>query len=177
MLMERDKINSLDQLLKPEVWNGLSDAERTELYFKLQEQEDPYDYDDRFSIIEYEERQRRKLDAMRTDFSSSTTDCNAQLFGVPDGSVCRVAVEGGKVAGYILFEDELGMRQVREIFVKPGYRRQGVMTRLFSSVEGDLPLGLLVLKSNRGAQEAFRKYGFVNEGSQSSHYYLMTKQF
>ncbi|MBU0470134.1 MAG: GNAT family N-acetyltransferase [Nanoarchaeota archaeon] len=168
-----EEIDSANELLQEKVWNRLTVEQQIQAYFlieKSQQKDEVY-----LQIKPYQRRHEQEVIRLRQHLVSVLADPLSDLSTIPSDSTCIVAEQKKLVLGYLLYEDEPDLRQIKEVVVEPNHRRKGVMASLISYIEGDLPLGLLVQKDNFSAQEAFLKQGFVNEGSFSSDYYLMSK--
>lgn len=84
--------------------------------------------------------------------------------------------DGGKIVGYVglFFSHEQG--QLTNLAVDPSYRRQGIAKRLLLTIFeyaqeiGLYSLTLEVRVSNYGAQELYRKFGFILTGTRKGYY-------
>ena len=87
------------------------------------------------------------------------------------GTYYIVRAEGGEIAGSLLVTKEWSDWNncwywwIQSVFIKPAYRRQGAFTYLYGTVrafakqEGSTCLRLYVDRSNRQAQECYKKQG------------------
>jgi ribosomal protein S18 acetylase RimI-like enzyme len=104
------------------------------------------------------------------------------LLHAPPGSQL-VAVEEGKLCGYVGFGHPSGMESNRHVFeiniaVHPRYQRSGVGRKLIEAVKklaadkGIRKLRLRVLSCNETAISFYRKCGFQEEGRLTEEFYL-----
>lgn len=99
-------------------------------------------------------------------------------FEVTDNPASRtwVAESDGKITGMIVVWLLVDEAHIATIATHPGYRRQGIASRLLIhalhelKAEGALTSVLEVRASNTAAQEMYRKFGFVESGRRH-HYY------
>lgn len=93
-----------------------------------------------------------------------------------DSRVYLVARSGVSVIGYAGLMLVAGDGHITNVGVDPGQRRQGVATRLLIELarralaEGAEALTLEVRVSNQGAQELYRRFGFVPAGVRKNYY-------
>ena len=73
--------------------------------------------------------------------------------------ICKIAVDEGKILGYIAFKRRVSYIQVYDLFVDKEYRRQGVASRLMRHIMTTKPVGVRVLETNLAAQLFFRSVG------------------
>lgn len=91
-------------------------------------------------------------------------------------SLWLVAVEGGKVAGYVGSQSVLGWADMMNIAVAPDYRRRGVGEHLVLELIERLKandvmcLTLEVRKSNDPAITLYHKLGFQEVGCRPNYY-------
>ena len=87
-----------------------------------------------------------------------------------------VARVGTEVVGYAGLMLVVGDGHVTNVGVDPDHRRQGIATRLMLELarraldEGATALTLEVRVSNTGAQELYRRFGFVPAGVRKNYY-------
>ncbi|MBR9683528.1 GNAT family N-acetyltransferase [Candidatus Woesearchaeota archaeon] len=167
---------SIDDLLETDVWHKLSPEQQTQAYFLLEEAAETSD-NDAINLKEYLPRTDEiQLTHLRQIISTTVIDPNADFSTLPQNTYCKVAKDQDEIVGFIIYEDEQGVRQLRECVVAEDYRRQGVMSRLIGSVEDpQYKLAALVRKDRKEALEAFIKMGFELEDTSPSGYYVITK--
>lgn len=92
------------------------------------------------------------------------------------GSRALVAESDGVITGLIVIWLLVDEAHIATIATHPGYRRQGIATRLLIhslqalKAEGAVNSVLEVRESNRAAQEMYRKFGFVESGRRPRYY-------
>ena len=102
--------------------------------------------------------------------NSITSELNNKL------SLWLVAVDGGKVAGYVGSQSVLGWADMMNIAVAPDYRRRGVGEHLILTLIERLKenkvvcLTLEVRKSNDPAIALYHKLGFEEVGCRPNYY-------
>ena len=91
----------------------------------------------------------------------------------PDSS-CTVAVTGGRIVGYLAFEQIADEGSVIEVAVLPGYRRQGIAKSLIgSALDSASGLGevfLEVRESNSPAVKLYEGLGFERIALRRDYY-------
>ena len=87
-----------------------------------------------------------------------------------------VAVEDGRVAGYIGSQTVMGESDMMNVAVHPDYRRRGIAERLVNDLVEALKafeshcLTLEVRESNDSARDLYAKLGFFQAGLRKSYY-------
>ena len=87
-----------------------------------------------------------------------------------------VALDGGKIAGYVGSQSVLGESDMMNVAVDPDYRRQGIAEQLVTELiaalkdRGNYQLTLEVRASNTPAQKLYEKLGFVSVGKRPRYY-------
>ncbi len=169
-------VNSVDDLI--ECWDQLTSEQRVEGYRLLSAAEERVEVAG-YSIRQYRSaRDRKSVSWLRNYILNVVPDCSI-FNGIGDGdsTLCNVAECEERVVGYVSHDEDSCFRYVHEIVVASKYRRRGVMSGLLSSIEGDVPLGLLVHSTNQRAQQAFAHFGFVQRSSTPDGYLFLVKEF
>ncbi len=92
-------------------------------------------------------------------------------------SLWLVAVEDGKVVGYVGSQTVLGWTDMMNVAVHPDYRKQGVATGLIVGLveelrkKGSHCLTLEVRASNASAISLYEKLGFAQVGRRKNYYH------
>ena len=87
-----------------------------------------------------------------------------------------VAVEDGRVAGYIGSQTVMGESDMMNVAVHPDYRRRGIAERLVNDLVEALKafeshcLTLEVRESNDSARDLYAKLGFFQAGLRKNYY-------
>ena len=87
-----------------------------------------------------------------------------------------VAMEGGRVAGYVGSQTVLDETDMMNIAVHPDYRRKGIAEALVTALiarlkeQGSTSLMLEVRASNKPARKLYEKMGFVQVGRRPNYY-------
>ena len=88
-----------------------------------------------------------------------------------------VAVEAGKVIGYIGSQSVLGEADIMNVAVDPAYRRTGIARQLLLKLQADLTdrevhsLTLEVRASNVAAITLYQSLGYVQVGRRPNYYH------
>ena len=88
-----------------------------------------------------------------------------------------VAVEAGKVIGYIGSQSVLGEADIMNVAVAPAYRRTGIARQLLLKLQADLTdrevhsLTLEVRASNVAAITLYQSLGYVQVGRRPNYYH------
>ena len=121
----------------------------------------------------------RDLPTLRTlqrrCFSSSQAYGLATLFVLYLWPRCEalVARSGDRIVGSVFADVMRGQARILNICVDPDFRREGIGARLLAAAESlfDVPdITLMVEDKNTGAQELYRRSGYLTVG-QLPHYY------
>lgn len=92
-------------------------------------------------------------------------------------SLWMVAVDEGKVVGYVGSQSVLGWSDMMNLAVSPNYRRQGIGEKLVALLEEELRnrkntcLTLEVRVSNHSAIALYEKLGFTSVGRRPNYYH------
>ena len=129
----------------------------------------------------------RVVEIERTCFTNPNPTLLANVCGIVDGFL--VAENDDGVVGYVLFTPSSASdARILSLAVAPGYRRQGVATRLMQGAfdvlreRGFDTVSLEVRVSNTSAQSLYDNLGFVPVGVEEGYYddgedaYLMEKE-
>ena len=87
-----------------------------------------------------------------------------------------VADEGGKVAGYIVFEKVLDEGHITDLAVSGEYKKKGIATGLIDRAlglakeKGIKEIFLEVRESNEAARKLYSKFGFAELGKRKGYY-------
>lgn len=91
-------------------------------------------------------------------------------------SLWLVALDGGRVAGYVGSQSVMGESDMMNIAVHPDYRRRGIAEALCLALvealkeNGNHCLSLEVRSSNAPAKALYEKLGFVQVGLRRNYY-------
>lgn len=91
-------------------------------------------------------------------------------------SLWLVALEGGKVAGYVGSQSVLGESDMMNVAVHPDFRRRGIAEALVLELvaqlkaKGNYCLTLEVRTSNNPARKLYEKLGFRQVGLRKNYY-------
>ncbi len=91
-------------------------------------------------------------------------------------SLWLVALEGGRVAGYVGSQTVIDESDMMNIAVHPDFRRRGIAEALVNALveglkgKGSLRLSLEVRASNAPAQALYQKLGFSQVGRRPRYY-------
>jgi ribosomal-protein-alanine N-acetyltransferase len=92
----------------------------------------------------------------------------------PSG-ICLAAVDGDRLAGYLVCSRYDSVWHLMNVAVAPERRREGFASRLihhlFEQAEGKLPYTLEVRMSNREAIEMYERFGFRSAGVRRRYYH------
>ncbi|MCW5983107.1 MAG: ribosomal protein S18-alanine N-acetyltransferase [Bryobacteraceae bacterium] len=85
---------------------------------------------------------------------------------------CRVALAGGRVAGFIVTRSAAGEHEILTLAVAPEFRRRGIGRALVESVLRSLagPVFLEVRESNMAALNLYKTIGFYEYAVRRSYY-------
>jgi ribosomal-protein-alanine N-acetyltransferase len=91
-----------------------------------------------------------------------------------EGSVCKVAVAGRDVVGYLIEWIVLDEVHIANIAIHPAWMRRGIGMRLMQNCmdccDGFSWIGLEVRRSNNAARALYRKLGFQEIGVRKQYY-------
>jgi len=170
------RVRSVEDLV--DQWATLTEKQRLGGYRLLSEAEERVETAE-YSVREYyHRRDHHVVSSLRNCLvnvvpDSSIFDGNSES----DSALCHVAESKEKVVGYITYDEDVCYCHIHEVVVAPRLRGRGIMSGLIGSIEGNVPLSLLVHSSNQVAREAFSKFGFVQEGSTPDGYLFLVKEF
>jgi ribosomal-protein-alanine N-acetyltransferase len=92
----------------------------------------------------------------------------------PSG-ICLAAVEGDRLAGYLVCSRYDSVWHLMNVAIAPERRREGFASRLidhlFEQAEGKLPYTLEVRMSNREAIQMYERFGFRSAGVRRRYYH------
>ncbi|HTW07229.1 MAG TPA: ribosomal protein S18-alanine N-acetyltransferase [Acidimicrobiales bacterium] len=131
--------------------------------------------------VHYEHMRRRHLPAvLRIEHHAHPKPWSLGVFtselAQGDARYYVVARVKGRVAGYAGLMFVADEAHVTNLAVAPGQRRQGLGTRILAHLarqgaeRGCAAMTLEVRVSNTAAQELYRKFGFVVEGTRPNYY-------
>ena len=90
-----------------------------------------------------------------------------------DNSVSFAALDGNKLAGYIMASSDGDASWIDSIAVQDEYRRKGIAFALIDSLaekSGGLPITIEVRESNSPARGLYKKFGFQTAGIRRDMY-------
>ena len=168
------KIRSVEDLVA--AWDTLTDTQREEGYFLLSAAEKRGETSN-FQIRPYNPGSDfAAVSSLRSYVQASSFSTSEQPLSLNDLSeYCHVAVKNHRVRGYVLFEDIGASRHIHEVAVDRRFRHQGISAGLISSLEGELPLSLLVHPTNHAAKSLFHQLGFIQRGCSPGGYLFLVK--
>jgi GNAT superfamily N-acetyltransferase len=81
---------------------------------------------------------------------------------IPAGGV-TVAVLGGEIVGVLAVSCKAGIGWIDQLYVRPGWERRGVGSRLLAEALKTLPrpVRLYTFEQNHGARRFYERWGFV----------------
>lgn len=169
-------VNSVDGLV--DQWATLTEQQRVEGYRLLSEAEERVETAE-YSVREYSRRRDHHFVSSLRNFLINVVPDPSIFDGGPEGDsgLCHVAECKDKVVGYVRYDEDVRYCHIHEVVVAPRFRGRGIMSGLIGSIEGNVPLSLLVHSSNQVARGAFSKFGFVQEGSTPDGYLFLVKEF
>ncbi len=169
-------VNSVDKLV--DQWATLTEKQRLGGYRLLSEAEERVETAE-YSVREYDHRKDHHfVSSLRNCLTNVVPDSSIFNGNSEDGSIlCHVAESKEKVVGYVTYDEDVCYCHIHEVVVAPRFRGRGIVSGLIGSIEGSVPLSLLVHSSNQVAREAFSKFGFVQEGSTPDGYLFLVKEF
>lgn len=88
-------------------------------------------------------------------------------------AIFLVARAGGEIVGCVIGDAHGGQSRVISICVDPTWRRRHLGTQLLTQIEERLPHGNLILMveaGNVGAQQMYRKCGYLPVGESANYY-------